>query len=281
MSNKTNNNNEVQVQANPNGSTTSKYNKPTIVSLCIDTARYTKDSFGFTYATVNESGEVYKVSATATANDKGRVYLPNEALGLDKYKRLDITDKVKYMACPSVMSITYRVTKRSPKEQALKQLTTTVATADDIANNEQALERILDDMSNGTATLNEALKGAKLLDSIIGATLNEYKYNEVQEAIEKKQSTLEQYKKAQIPEDISEATATAIRNGNEAEVKSINEALSQLGRDKATIEELIKPLQDLAKKCTEYYNNGKNEQSIKMRSNIASVRSLANKYLQQ
>lgn len=276
MNNQTNN---TTVQANPNGSTASKYNKPTIVSLCIDTARFTKDSYGFTYATTDEKGSVYKVTATATANDKGRVYLPNDALGLEKYKRLDITDKVKFMACPSVMSITYRMTKRSPKEQALKQLTTTVANADDIANNEQALERILDDMSNGTATLDEALKGAKLLDNIIGATLNEYKYNEVQEAIEKKQSTLEQYKKAQIPDGISEATATAIRNGNEAEIKSINEALAQLGRERATIEDLIKPLQALAQKCTDYYNNGKNEQSIKMRSNIASVRSLANKYL--
>jgi hypothetical protein len=279
MSNQTNNKNAMQVQANPNGTTASKHNKPTIVTLSIDTTRFSQNTFGFVYATTNEKGEVYKVTATATANDKGRIYLPTNALGLENFKTLDITDKVKYMANPSCIAIDYKLTKRSPKEQALKSLTTTVATADDIANNERALERILDDMSNGTATIDEALKGAKLLCGIVGATLVEYHYSEVIEAIEKKQSTLEQYKKAQIPDGISEATAQAIRNGNEAEAKAINEALAQLGRERATIENLVKPLQDLAQKCTDYYNNGKNEQSIKMRSNIASVRSLANKYL--
>lgn len=268
-----------QIQLNPNGNNPTPYKNPQLITVSIDTARISQGTWVFHYATTNERGEVVKTTATATANDKGRIYLPTTALGLDTFRPLDITEKVKYQALPSSLSVDYRLTKRSQKEQALKSLTTTITSFADIDNNLEALKRVLLDIDNGTATINEASKGASLVENIVGATLNEYGYNLLLEKIERKQSTLEKYKTAVIPECISEENRKKLEDGNRNEVESIGNELSQLGREKAKILALVEPLQDLGKKCLEYYNNGKREASEKMRASIGKAVELANLFL--
>lgn len=264
------------IATNPNGNNPTPYNNPQLVTVSIDTTRVSLNEWVFSYATTNERGELVRTTATATTNKSGRVYLPTSALGLDNFKNLDITDKVKYQALPSSLSVDYRLTKRSPQEQALKALTTTVTTYADIDNNLTTLKRVLEDIGNGVATINEASKGATLVDNIVGATLNEYGYNLLIEKIERKQSTLEKYQKAPLPEYMGEEAKREIEDGNKKAVAELQKELSSLGRDKAEVLDLVKPLQELGKKCLDYYNNAKKEASEKMRASIAKAVALAN-----